>query len=230
MIGYKPIPELNKEVPMLFWSKVAFTGDINECWNWTHTVRENKKPYGRFDIGHRNIFSAHRLAYYLQNKTDPKDLNVLHKCDNPKCCNPNHLFLGTNADNVADKVSKGRQAVNIAWNKGKKSDKKVWENPGCIPNEEDFKEMKRLYELGGVTINELAIMYSTSKRAVSKGIRFLGGFVNKHHSVMTEKDVLEIREKYIPRVYSAERLAKEYGAATSKTIFDIIHRKIWKNI
>jgi len=58
--------------------------------------------------GRRKIM-AHRAAWELVNGPIPSDLCVLHKCDNPSCCNVNHLFLGTKADNSADMVSKGRQ-------------------------------------------------------------------------------------------------------------------------
>ena len=65
--------------------------------------------YGRIMVA-RVKYMAHRLSYYLSNGTIPDGYVVRHKCDNPSCINPEHLEVGTQADNIADKVSRGRQA------------------------------------------------------------------------------------------------------------------------
>ena len=73
---------------------------------------KNAAGYGVFSSGKnwsRNRL-AHRIAYERKNGPIPEGLKVLHRCDNPPCINPDHLFLGTDADNVADKVAKGRGA------------------------------------------------------------------------------------------------------------------------
>lgn len=72
-----------------------------KCWIWTGATTA---------FGH-GIFSrttAHRIAWELYNNNIPKGLCVLHRCDVPSCVNPEHLFLGTHADNMQDKVNKGR--------------------------------------------------------------------------------------------------------------------------
>lgn len=89
----------------LFWPKVASSGDPDACWPWTGGV--NRDGYGNAWAGGR-CWKAHRIAWTLANGAIPSGLQVLHHCDNPPCCNPAHLFLGTHADNMADMVRKGR--------------------------------------------------------------------------------------------------------------------------
>lgn len=96
------MPSLNER----FWSKVRRT-DANSCWNWTAGL--SKDGYGKLSIGRENTGArAHRVAWAITFGPIPTGLHVLHRCDNPKCCNPRHLFLGTNDDNVRDRNLKGR--------------------------------------------------------------------------------------------------------------------------
>jgi len=88
-----------------FWSKVDKSSD---CWEWT--ASRLPAGYGRFSVN-RKIITAHRAAYLLSCGAIPNGLHVLHKCDNPPCVNPDHLFLGTAKDNMRDKAAKGRQPI-----------------------------------------------------------------------------------------------------------------------
>jgi hypothetical protein len=87
-----------------FWSRVAVR-QPSDCWEWTGC--RTALGYGRFGIGKR-VVKAHRRAWELVNGAIPDGLWVLHKCDNPPCVNPSHLWLGTDAENQHDMSAKGR--------------------------------------------------------------------------------------------------------------------------
>lgn len=80
----------------------------NSCWNWTGSL--DRYGYGKFKIG-QHTYKAHRYSYQQYYGDFDEKLHVLHRCDNPCCVNPNHLFLGTNRDNVADRTAKNRHGV-----------------------------------------------------------------------------------------------------------------------
>ena len=87
-----------------FWSKVDIKGD-NECWEWIRF--KDKAGYGQFGY-QKKVYYAHRFSYELTFGQIANGLCVCHSCDNPSCCNPKHLWLGTDRDNQKDRHSKGR--------------------------------------------------------------------------------------------------------------------------
>jgi hypothetical protein len=87
-----------------FWFSVNKT---ESCWHWTGTT--SPRGYGKLKHNKQD-WRAHRFSWVMHFGAIPKGLNVLHRCDNPSCVNPSHLFLGTHSDNHKDKVSKNRQA------------------------------------------------------------------------------------------------------------------------
>ena len=85
-----------------FWDKVEKAGD---CWLWI--AGKFKQGYGSFYFKGRHI-KAHRMAWELTYGAIPEGKRVCHYCDNPSCTNPEHLFLGTQKDNIRDMMAKGR--------------------------------------------------------------------------------------------------------------------------
>lgn len=95
-----------------FWSKVARTQNEADCWLWLGATRAG--GYGSIKVG-RKLEMAHRVSYLLAHGSIDEGLCVLHRCDNPSCVNPSHLFLGTKKDNTADRISKGRRPAKRFW-------------------------------------------------------------------------------------------------------------------
>ncbi len=141
-----------------FWEKVS-KGGPEECWNWMGTSYE--KGYGQINRGRRGdgLVLTHRLSWEIANGEVPSGLFVCHRCDNPCCVNPAHLFLGTNADNVADMIAKGRQA------KGERSGH-------ARLSTTDVREIRRLLALGftQVKICEVFDVCSQTINNIARGL------------------------------------------------------------
>ncbi len=98
-----------------FWSRVnkkasipSHRPELGRCWEWLGYRQPEPKNYGRQGWKGR-VWMAHRLAWFFMFGEIPAGMRVLHLCDNPPCCNPDHLFLGTDQDNVTDCMQKGRR-------------------------------------------------------------------------------------------------------------------------
>jgi len=101
------------------------------------------------------LLHAHRVAYELAYGSIPEGMCVLHHCDNPGCCNPEHLYLGTKADNVADMLIRGR-----GRNSGRNAHSKL--------TNELIPEVRRRYAEGGMTQRELAAEYNVDQSQISR--------------------------------------------------------------
>lgn len=151
--------DLTREVVERFWSHVATAGD-DECWNWT---------IGRFAFGHGSFkafgksWQAHRFAWTIEHGDIQPTLCVLHRCDNPPCCNPAHLFLGTKSDNSRDMVSKSRHAKGDT-HAVRKNPLLVTgsRNPRAVLDEQRVKEMRLMRRTFGTKIKELAYHFGVS--------------------------------------------------------------------
>lgn len=178
----------NTPLDVRFWARVQKSRE-DKCWLWQGSV--NKDGYGRLQVGPRGanrMWAAHRLAYALHNGPIPDGLWVLHHCDNPPCCNPAHLFLGTLADNHADMDSKGRRPHGEAhWMK--KSPERIprgdqsfsRKHPERIARGERCRhakltaavvqEMRRLYAEGSHSYKQIANRFGVNKRTAIQAIK-----------------------------------------------------------
>lgn len=137
-----------------FWSKVE-RGESNECWPWkASTLRGG---YGYFYLD--GTKQAHRMAYELSFGQIPEGKQVLHKCDNPSCCNPNHLFLGSQFDNISDMIQKKRPRYAV----GEKSNAKLTRG--------QVKEIREKYATSNYTYTRLATEYPVSFAQVGNIVR-----------------------------------------------------------
>lgn len=150
-----------------FFNKINI-GLPDECWEWT--ACRGTDPYGNIRYGFFGFRGknqlAHRIAWVIANGDIPEGMQVLHKCDNPGCCNPAHLFLGTPADNMQDKCNKGRQS-----HCGTKSPCHGTKSPHAKLTEETIREIRLRYQAGGIRHKDLAAEYGVAKSLIARIIR-----------------------------------------------------------
>lgn len=145
-----------------FWSKVD-KQERDDCWLWTG-AKTRIGGYGKLGNRqhHGSDLRAHRLSYELHVGVIPDGMCVCHKCDNPLCVNPNHLFLGTLADNNADREAKGRG-----------SDKRGVKNPRARLTIETVRKIRRL-RAKGMSQAEVGRIVGFPQTTISKIDRGVG--------------------------------------------------------
>ncbi len=126
-----------------FWKKVE-KGQNHECWLWIGLC--NNKGYGQININGKHILT-HRFSREIYFGKISQELCVLHKCNNPPCVNPNHLYLGTNKDNSEYMVKQNRQAKGENHGRSKLTESQV-------------KEIRRLCREGNFLQREIAKMFN----------------------------------------------------------------------
>lgn len=152
-----------KQTAESFWAKVNKGAD-DECWEWSGAT--NSTGYGT--VGwHGSVYTAHRVAAFLSQLVESPSRpahswdkgHVLHKCDNRRCCNPNHFMIGSYADNQRD-----------AYSKGRKTQPKGEKHVNAKLNNEQVAEIRKRYAAGEYQV-PLAKEYGVSQRAISLIVR-----------------------------------------------------------
>jgi hypothetical protein len=130
-----------------FWSKVDQSGGLEACWPWTASRRGNE--YGSFWINGQT-YKTNRVVWMLEQGETPTDKMVLHSCNNPLCCNPKHLYLGNNSNNVRD----AQRAGTFRCTSDLTADEKA--------------KIKALYASGRWSQTDLAEMFGTTGSTIWK--------------------------------------------------------------
>lgn len=178
----KALPyETRFEWEEFFWDQVE---SKSECWEWQGHIEHS--GYGSWRIPREGSYKAHRLSYILANGPLPnKDLLVLHRCDNRRCCRPSHLFLGTNEDNSWDRQTKGRgNYLNVKGENNSHS--KLTES-----------EVRAIHQavLNGSSVRSVSRLYNVFPNTI-KGI--IRGVTWKHLDLQPIEVRQRVRGHYLP--------------------------------
>ncbi len=152
-----PLPELTKRDIKRFWSHVA-KGNVDDCWEWSG----KSGHYGRFKVNTpegKRLVQANRISIFLATGVDDPSRDACHTCDNPPCCNPNHLWLGSRSENSQDAFDKGRMPIPVVRAKGE-------QNGFAKLTEKDVKAIRKVLEKSNC-ITQLSREYGVSVRAIS---------------------------------------------------------------
>ncbi len=209
-----------------FWSCVA-VGKKRECWPFRGV---NAKGYGQFyPKGRRKDgpYQAHRVAYYFSKQIDPKMLEACHTCDNPPCCNPSHLFLGTRKDNMEDCAAKDRNMHGDRHYGSRVTSTTVRKIRREHKSGVSAKVLAKRYKLGNNTVHCM-LSHKTWVRAGGYKQKLFLGYGEKHSKAkLTEKQVRSIRLQ--PCSVSHAALGRKYGV----TLQNIRHIRLglsWRHV
>lgn len=156
------MPPARRSISERFWAKVSKPDGDGACWIWNAALNEH--GYGLIARGGKcgGMALANRVSWEINEGPIPDGLCVLHHCDNPPCVNPDHLWLGTRADNNADMIAKGR-AVHDGLLGEQNGQSKL--------NEAQVREIRTLYAVGGITQTALALKFDVHHSLISLIIR-----------------------------------------------------------
>lgn len=214
---------LRMTVEERFWHQVEKT---NNCWNWTGGL--DKDGYGAFkgEVDGVTHMRSHRYSYHLNKGRIPFSLSVCHTCDNRKCVKPDHLFLGTNQENHADKVAKGRQRG--TWLGEQHANAKLTEVQvkAILLDARPYAHIANEYNVATVTIASIKNRDSWSYLGSEKGA--------KAKRVSPRKGV---SDKITPEIVREIRASQERGidlaarhGVSEQTITDIRKFRSWSHV
>ena len=181
-------PKYTAQTISRFWSFIDTSRGPDACWLWTASV--TRGGYGQFKV-HPKSLKAHRIAWELAYGDIPDGLSVLHHCDNRRCCNPAHLWVGTHQDNMTDMRQKGRAAKGDAngsrlhperlvrgdahparrikgWSCGEKN------GGGGKLTAAQVLAIRAEYAAGGVTMQSIGRAYGVDKQTIFRIVRRKG--------------------------------------------------------
>ena len=152
-------------LPVRFWSHATKT---ESCWNWNGAVYGN--GYGKFGFSNTKTMSAHRVAWMLTYGHIPKRQCVLHRCDNRRCVNPSHLFLGSRRDNTQDALQKNRLAFGERIKTSKLTTLQVQEIRSRLDGHYgEYSHLGREYHVSPETVSLIA-KNKIWKQALAQGV------------------------------------------------------------
>ena len=217
-----------------------------KCWEWSKSL--TTYGYGQFNIN-GCMWATHRLSYVIAHKIIPDGMCVCHKCDNAKCVNPDHLFLGTKNDNMQDMIQKGRAFHPTGENA-----------PMPKLSAQHVAEIRALYKMGFARKATLARAYGIGRSAVGQLLlgrawpdvfpcpeddpcviimkrriesgEFLTDRPSQKGEKHSQSKLTEDAVRIIRREYSrgeVKRLANEFGIAVG-TVRDIYNRRRWSHV
>lgn len=153
--------DVTQEQIDVFWSKVNIKNRPTDCWEWLGAKKP--KGYGNIRINN-NYLLAHRVAFELANGLIPPGYIVCHICDNPSCCNPSHLMLGTTKSNAVDMLMKNRQKKFSPSTSGEKNINSKLSNSDVIA-------IRNKYRNRELNQYQLAEIYGVSQSAIGSIVR-----------------------------------------------------------
>lgn len=146
-----------------FWSKVE-KKEGDSCWEWIGC--KDAHGYGEFPTKFRKKHTrGHQMSWIIHFGEIPDGLGVLHRCDNPSCVNPKHLFLGTQADNNRDMNEKGRRRSRFLY--GENHPQHGTNSKFHKLTEDQVKEIRRLKLTGEYTLREIAEMFGVTHGVIN---------------------------------------------------------------
>ena len=148
--------EIEKKDEERFWKKVD-KKENEECWEWRAGKRAG---YGAFKMNGK-VQSSHRVVYSMEKGEIPGEKLVLHKCDNRKCVNPSHLYLGDYSRNIQDRLERTEWKPGDSLPKGEN-------HPNTKLTEEEVIEIREKYSNKNITQKELAKDYPVARKQITK--------------------------------------------------------------